>query len=186
MHSLERWNHIYEVASEQSGYFDVDQAAQSGFSLQLLKHHENTGRIRRVRRGIYRLAHFPSGEHEDLVVLWLWSERLGIFSHSTALALHELSDYLPMRYHMTVPSNWKTRRLRVPESLQLHYADVPSADLTRFGCFSITSVQRTLEDCRLAQMSPEWLEQAEAQARQRGPGSATKAAYRCCDLGPSL
>jgi hypothetical protein len=44
-----------------------------------------------VRRGIYRLVHFPAGQHEELVVAWLWSERVGIVSHQTALALHELS-----------------------------------------------------------------------------------------------
>jgi len=48
-----------------------------------------------VRRGVYRLEHFPAGEHEDLVALWLWTDRAGVFSHETALALHGLSDTLP-------------------------------------------------------------------------------------------
>ena len=29
----------------------------------------------RVRRGIYRLVHFPAGEHEELVMVWLWSKQ---------------------------------------------------------------------------------------------------------------
>ena len=27
--------------------------------------------------------------------VWLWSEQAGVFSHQTALALHDLSDILP-------------------------------------------------------------------------------------------
>ena len=49
----------------------------------------------RLRRGIYRLVHFPAGEHEELIELWLWTERTGLASHQTALALHGLSDALP-------------------------------------------------------------------------------------------
>ncbi len=44
-----------------------------------------------MRRGVYRLVHFPVGDHEDLTAVWLWSEREGVFSHETALALHDLS-----------------------------------------------------------------------------------------------
>jgi hypothetical protein len=37
-------------------------------------------------------VHFPAGEHEEPVVVWLWSERQGVFSHQTALGLHGLSE----------------------------------------------------------------------------------------------
>ncbi|MBT9588788.1 type IV toxin-antitoxin system AbiEi family antitoxin domain-containing protein [bacterium] len=165
---MERWNNLYEVASSQSGYFTATQAAECAFSFQLLEHHVRTGRLGRVQRGIYRLTHFPPGEHDDLVVLWLWSEQKGIFSHGTALALHELSDYLPVRYHLTVPFNWKSRRLRVPNLVQLHFADISPNDHTYYGCFSITTVTRTLADCEQDAMSPEWLRQAYQQAEGRG------------------
>ncbi len=87
----------------------------------------------RVRRGIYRLVHFPASEHEDLVVLWLWAEQAGVFSHETALALHDLSDALPGKVHLTVPASWRRRRLRVPAGLVLHFADVGDVDRASFG-----------------------------------------------------
>src|SRR5208337_2168977 len=68
------------------------RTAAAGYSTQLLLKHIRSGRVTRVRRGVYRLVHFPAGEHENLAVLWLWSERMGVFSHHTALALHGLSD----------------------------------------------------------------------------------------------
>jgi predicted transcriptional regulator of viral defense system len=121
-----------------------------------------------VRRGIYRLVHFPASEHEDLVVAWLWAEKAGAFSHETALALHDLSDALPAKIHMTIPASWRRRRLRVPAGLVLHYADLGDSDCTGFSAVPITSVQRTLRDCLEANVSPELVRQAVLQARRRG------------------
>jgi predicted transcriptional regulator of viral defense system len=89
------------VASGQEGHFTTQQAAEAGCSPPLLRKHIQAGRIVRVRRGIYRLVHFPAGEHEELVVVWLWSERQGVFSHQTALGLHGLSDVLPSKIHLS-------------------------------------------------------------------------------------
>lgn len=71
-------------------------------------------------------THFPAGDDEDLVVLWLWSDREGVFSHETALVRHELSDLLPHEAEMTVPIAWTRRRLRVPRGLRLYYAEILS------------------------------------------------------------
>lgn len=51
----------------QAGYFTTKQAADAGYSSQLLLKHLRAGRVARTLRGIYRLAHFPAGEHEELV-----------------------------------------------------------------------------------------------------------------------
>lgn len=168
MQSGERWSLLYEVASSQSGYFTLGQAAQSCFSPQLLEHHVRAGRLVRIQRGIYRLVHYPTSEHDDLVVLWLWSEQTGVFSHGTALALHELSDYMPVRYHLTLPINWRGRRLRTPPNLALFYADLQPQERALYGCFTVTSVKRTLKDCRDVGVSPEWLLKAEETAIRRG------------------
>src|SRR6185312_13920789 len=97
------WNRLYETAAAQAGHFTTKQAAEAGYSPQLLIHYLHAQRAVRVRRGIYRLVHFPAGEHEDLVVAWLWSELAGVVSHQSALALHGLSDALPAHIHLTLP-----------------------------------------------------------------------------------
>jgi len=159
---------LYEIAAAQEGLFTTQQAAEAGFSPQLLIHHLSAGTATRVRRSIYRLVHFPAGEHEELVAAWLWSEREGVLSHQTALALHHLSDVLPAQIHLTLPSAWQRRRFRVPEGVVLHHADVPKADRTWFGPVPITSVKRTLNDCARETLSPELLRQAAKQALHRG------------------
>ncbi|MCG5051538.1 MAG: hypothetical protein KA712_01130 [Myxococcales bacterium] len=43
--------------------------------------HIHAGKVIRVRRSIYRVVHFPAGEHEELVAAWLWAELAGVVSH---------------------------------------------------------------------------------------------------------
>jgi predicted transcriptional regulator of viral defense system len=165
---LPDWDSLFEVAQGQDGYFTTAQAARSGYSRPLLHKHLAGGRIVRARRGVYRVVHFPASDREDLVVLWLWSEQAGVFSHETALALHDLSDALPSRVHLTLPAGWRRRRLRVPAGLVLHFADVGERDRTSFGAVPVTAPLQTLEDCIAADLAPGLLDQAVSQARQRG------------------
>jgi predicted transcriptional regulator of viral defense system len=170
------WDRLYEVAASQDGYLTARQAQEAGYSLPLLAHHQKRGRIQRVRRGIFRLTHYPPGEHEDLVVLWLWSEQAGVFSHETALSLHRLSDVLPSVYHLTLPASWAPRRLRVPPSVRLYYADIPKGERTWQGPVPLTNPLRTFLDCVKAHTNPEFLAAARRQMVQRG--LATEEAIR--------
>lgn len=162
------WDELFAVAGTQGGYFTTAQAAQAGYSPPLLHKYLANWKIARTRRGVYRLVHFPSSEHEDLIVLWLWAERQGLFSHETALALHDLSDILPGKIHMTLPLAWRQRRLQVPAGLMLHFADVGSPDRTFHGEVPITTPRRTIQDCIAAEVAPELVRQALFQSRRRG------------------
>lgn len=167
------WDSLFEIAGSQAGYFTTRQAAEVGYSPQLLAYLAGK-KVVHVRRGIYRLIHFPATDHEDLVVFWLWSERLGIFSHETALALHDLSDVLPSRVHLTLPAAWHQRRLRVPSGLVLYFAEVSERDRTSFGAVPVTGPLRTLRDCLEAETDPDLVGQAIVQARRRGLITATE------------
>ena len=162
------WDRLFELAAGQEGLFTTQQAAEVGYSPQLLVHHVRAGRVRRIRRGIYRLVHFPAGENEDLVAVWLWSERQGVFSHQTALSLHGLSDVLPSRIHLTLPEAWRRRRLRVPAGVVRHHADVASNERAWIGSVTVTSPVRTLRDCSDEHLSPELLLHAVYEAVMRG------------------
>jgi len=162
------WDHLFEIAAAQDGLFTTQQAAEAGYSPQLVAHHLRSGRMVRVWRGVYRLVHFPSGDHEDLTVVWLWSEQEGVFSHQTALALHDLSDVLPSRVHLTLPKAWQKRRLRVPDGVVLHYGGVAEGERYWFGPVPATAPRRTLEDCSAEHLPPELLRGAALDALHRG------------------
>lgn len=159
---------LYEISKSQDGFFSLAQAHECGYSSQLVRHHCKTGKFERVRRGIYRLSEFPTAEREDLMILWLWSDQLGVFSHGTALSLHGLSDLLPERIHLTLPETQRSRRRARPPGLVLHYGEIPERETAWYGSVPVTSPSRTLRDCVAASLSPELLDQALEQAVERG------------------
>lgn len=168
------YGRLFEVAAGQAGLFTTQQAAAVGYSPQLLAHHVKAGNLRRVQRGIYRLVHFPANEHEELFTAWLWSERVGVISHETALVLHGLAegiaearrDYI----HLTLPDDWRRRRLRSPDGVILHFADLRSEDWTLVGTLPTTSAGRTITECLLA-IPSEQLQRTCDQALARGLAS---------------
>jgi predicted transcriptional regulator of viral defense system len=162
------WDQLFETASAQDGYFSTAQASEAGYSSQLLVKYLKSGRITRIRRGVYRLVHFPAGEHEELVVIWLWAERAAIFSHETALAVHGLSDVMPAKVHITLPVSWQHRRLRVPAGVVLHFSDFQSNERTWFGAIPVTTAAQTLIDCAANSVAPEFVRDAFEQAANRG------------------
>lgn len=153
-------NRLYEAAAAQEGLFSTTQAAEAGYSPQLLAHHVAKHWITRVRRGVYRFVHFPLCDHEDLIAIWLWSERQAVFSHETALSLHGLSDVLPAKAHLTLPPTWRRRRLRFPAGVVPHYADVSEEDRRWVEAVPVTSPARSVLDCADSHLSPDLLRQA--------------------------
>ena len=165
----QRFDSLFRTAEEQSGFFTADQAAASGYSQRLLSHHARHRHIARMGRGIYRLVHFPQlTDAEDLVVHWLWAQREGVFSHTTALQLHQLSDAMPERATMTLPESWSKRRLRVPAGLRLRFAAVARSEWDMVRGVPVTKPARTVNDCALAFVEPDLVGQAVREGLERG------------------
>lgn len=162
------WSELCELAASQGGYFAATQAAEIGYSHQLLDYYVSRRRLGRERRGLYHLEHHPRGPWDDLILDWLWTQREGVASHETALLYHQLSDVLPRQRHLTVPSTWKARRLRVPNGLTLHFADLEPVDLGWMDVVQVTTPRRTLADCLQSGLSPDLLDQARREALERG------------------
>jgi predicted transcriptional regulator of viral defense system len=69
-----------------------------------------TGVLARVERGIYLLE----GHWEDECFVYSLRYPKGIFSHDTALYLHNLTDATPQRFTMTFPQGYNTTSLANP------------------------------------------------------------------------
>lgn len=164
---------LFELVENQQGYFTFQQAISAGFTDKNHAYHIKTGEWIKVFRGIYRLAKYPIGEREELVIWFLWSRNRsnipqGVYSHYTALDLYELSDYMPSKLHMTVPMGFR-RMAKIPNVLILHKKKLQEDEiLTRQG-FKVTTPLRTLvdviEENRLAE---DLLEQAVRDAKKKG------------------
>lgn len=164
---------LYDIAESQQGLFTTKQAKAAGFAENTHPYHVRVGNWIREHRGIYRLALFPPTEHPDLVLWELWSrnrteEMEGVYSHSTALSLWELSDLNPARLHMTVPRHFR-RNSAIPGILVLHYADIPPGDVETAQGFKFTRPLRSILDLIKADsVSKDILKQAIRQALERG------------------
>lgn len=162
------WDALYLLAERQEGFFELAQAKEIGYSDQLLYHHLHKEKLERPLRGVYRLRHFPVSDNEDLVAIWLWTGREGVFSHETALALYQLSDVLPSQIHLTLPLHWRNRRMRYPDNVVPYFSELNLKDRNWHGCLAITSAVRTIQDCRETDVEPNLIEQAIHEGIQRG------------------
>jgi hypothetical protein len=82
--------------------------------------------------------------------------------------LHNLSDALPAKRHMTLPTAWSKRRLRLPKGLVLHFAEIPKAARTWLGPVPLTTPLRTVADCVSADVADDLVRQAVQHGVRRG------------------
>ncbi len=160
---------LYRLAESQAGYFTAEQALETGMDRSTLLHHARPGgRYERVRRGLYRLRHFPSTPHEHVVAAWLDLPAPAVVSHESALELYELSDVIPNAVHITLPREKRGQR-RKP-GVRFHMLTrAPTADeVRRVDGVVATTPERTIVDSLEAGTQPEQIELAIEQALERG------------------
>lgn len=160
---------LFEIASEQGGYFTADQARSCGYSRALLSHHAKSGRFIRVRRGLYRFREYPSSPREDVLAAWLAvGKDVAVVSHESALDILGLSDVIPDAIYLTVPRS--RRNLPSLSGVKVHTTARPlqKEDLVTRDGMVATSATRSILDAAEVGTAPEQIEMAVAQAIDRG------------------
>lgn len=179
--SLERQQYLYELAESQSGYFTTKQASALGYASNKRIYHVRAGNWIREHRGIYRLSRFPEPDRPDLILWFLWSRDrsdrpTGVFSHQTALSLHDLTDANPARLDLTVPASFR-RGTPIPKVLRLHRGDVPPEDREIVFGVPVTNAIRTIVDVWKEESIPRsGLREAFREAVKRGAITRTQIA----------
>jgi predicted transcriptional regulator of viral defense system len=133
---------LFETAAGQGGYFTAAQAKEIGYSYQAQAHHVTAGNWLRIDRGVFRLAEWIPGVHDELARWTLWSRGRGVVSHETALSVHGIGELESGRIHLTVPPGFTMRH----RAVALHFADLPKADIVPMAGFTVTSPARTIID----------------------------------------
>ena len=166
-------NRLFAVAERQQGCFTSGQAVACGYPTSNHGYHVRSGAWSRVGRGIYRLTRFPFSP-EDQYVLWsLWSrdrtgKPQGVFSHQTALSIHELSDVMPAKLHLTVPVRFR-RRAALPAIICLHKTALPDGEIEARQGYRVVRPLRAIADLlRDGAESRDHLRQALRQGLDRG------------------
>jgi predicted transcriptional regulator of viral defense system len=164
---------LVRLAEAQQGFFTTWQAIKAGYSDNTHPYHVRAGHWLRHCRGVYRLAHFPFPEDGEMMGWYLWScnraqKPQGVYSHQTALSLYDLSDVMPAKLHLTVPTSFR-RSTPIPRVLQLHRGELSAQDIARLRGFAVTRALRAVLDLSIAQtVSFDIIRQAFEDGTRRG------------------
>jgi predicted transcriptional regulator of viral defense system len=96
LHQLEQ---IRQILKDQHGTLLTSDLAKHNIPRTYLSILERNGEIERVSRGVYRMA----ASIEDEMFSFQAIYKSSIYSHETALYLHDLTDRTPLAYSVTVP-----------------------------------------------------------------------------------
>ena len=147
-----RMDELYPLAEEHDGLFTSKEARALGIRDSVLARLTQRGRLERVNRGVYRIAHYPADRLAQYreAVLWAQASHHGpeqhiALSHETALLIYGLSDLNPARVHLTVPKTARLRR-KHPEWITVHRADLKSQEIGEHEGIPVTTVERSIVD----------------------------------------
>lgn len=164
---------ISAIAAEQGGLISSRQAVRLGVPQAALVRLAERGLLRRVRRGVYRVAIGRAATpHEDVLAAWLalsgddlpWEQRppRAIISHASAAAIHGLGTIIP-----TLPELTTERQAGAREGIISHTAPFGGEDWQWMTLADVrapvTTPARTIIDLWLAQEEADYLERAIAQ-----------------------
>ena len=142
-------NELQSVLKQNGGMITTAQANEVGVSNERLRLLVHSGDLERVTTGIYVL---PDEFTDKMFIVQLRRPKI-IYSHETALFLHELTDRDPISYMVTVPTGYNPTRLREDGftvftiKRELHEIGVTKLT-TMFGnSVTVYDMERTICDC---------------------------------------
>ncbi len=161
---------LFNVASEQGGYFTTGQARRAGFPSKLVWYHARRGRFVHVHRALYRLSQYPSSPEDHVIEAWLAAGPDAVVSHESALSLLRLSDVVPASVHLAAPRTHRWVGRRLPKGVTLHTTTKPfrREDVVTRGPLRVTAPARSIVDGAEAGTAPEQIVQAVRQALEQG------------------
>lgn len=164
---------LFEIADRQQGFFTAKQAEQCGYNRSNFHLKLESGEWTQEERGIYRLGRYPVTERPELVLWSLWSRNIddvpqGVWSHKTALDIHELSDVMPSKMDMTVPLDFR-RRKEPPKVLRLYRGVLEDSEVEKRQGYKVTTPLKTIIDCVIeGNVADNFIAQAVQQGLSRG------------------
>ena len=142
-------NELQSILMQNGGMITTAQANEVGISNERMRLFVKSGDLERVAFGIYVL---PDEFADKMYISQLRRPKI-IYSHETALFLHDLTDRDPINYTVTVPTGYNATKLKEDGftvftiKRELHEIGVTKLT-TMFGNSIIAySLERTICDC---------------------------------------
>ena len=99
---------LQPILTKNGGIITTAQANEAGISNERLRLLVKSGDLEKVMFGVYILP----DEFDDMLYAIQLRRPKAIYSHETALFLHDLTDRDPIAYTVTVPSGYNATKLR--------------------------------------------------------------------------
>src|ERR1039457_5193499 len=167
-----RMDELFALAEEQGGLFTSKEARSLGIQDSVLVRLRQRGRLERMSRGVYRIAHYPAERLTQYREAVLWAqasngpERIAL-SHETALLLYEISDVNPPRVNLTIPVSARMRRVP-PKWIEIHRADLATDDIQLHEGMPVTTVERSILDVLATTHRSDFAREAITDALRKG------------------
>jgi predicted transcriptional regulator of viral defense system len=132
------------LGSTQHGLVTTAHAREAGLSGVDLTRLAGSGKLLRVRHGVYALPSAGVDRLQDLRAAWLTASANGnvVVSGASAAAVHGLGDLVPSAHEFTAP----VRRQSTLQDLRFHRAKLSDNDVTVVEGLPVTTVVRTAAD----------------------------------------
>ena len=141
---------IAKLLNQNNGIIKASDAKLFGINNKVLQRQVSYGTLKRVAFGLY----ISSETFPDEYFIAQYRCPKGIYSYETALHFHDLSDRIPMKLTMTIPSGHNTKLLLEKDSYQFYYCKKEFHEIgivtmkTIYGNdVAVYDVERTLCEC---------------------------------------
>ncbi|QVK17029.1 type IV toxin-antitoxin system AbiEi family antitoxin domain-containing protein [Mycoplasmatota bacterium] len=141
---------VFKLMKKNNGIIESKEAKEAGIDNKVLQRLTQTGEIERVGRGIYIDANYIQDEY----LVTQYRCKKGIYSHETALFIHDLCDRIPFQLMLTIPSGYNTRLLKDKYKYKFFYSNKKLYEIGKMNLKSphgneiiVYNKERTICDC---------------------------------------
>ena len=121
---MTQYEEIYRIIDGNNGIVTADMVAENNIDSWYLSDMVERGKLTRVSRGIYTTE---SGDHDEYFFFQLKNKRC-IYSYSSALYLHGMTDRIPFQKEVTVYKGYNSSH--IVDGTVIHHV---SKELHEFG-----------------------------------------------------
>jgi len=104
---------VLDYFKKHGGIVRFSSIIKAGFHPDTLTALEQKGKIKKIARGLYRMAHYTLGPYPDLVIAALQVPR-GIVCLVSALAFYEATNEIPRYVDIAIPAGTRANRIEYP------------------------------------------------------------------------
>lgn len=109
---------ILQLVQKNDGYITTKEVVENNLNKMALKRLCDGGMLERISTGYYTLPNMINDDYYKIIS----KSKNAIFSYTTALFLHDLSDRTPLYFDITVPRGYGGQ-LQEIKIVSLHYVD---------------------------------------------------------------